>query len=67
MADTLESLEIKVEHSATGAAKEIGSVTSALTNLRKSLERVLPQLEILAIKLNSSLSKPKFLNISKLQ
>ena len=61
MADTLESLEIKVEHSATGAAKEIGSVTSALTNLRKSLERVLPQLEILA-KAFEAISNPITIN-----
>lgn len=61
MADTLESLEIKIEHSATGAAKEIGSVTSALTNLRKSLERVLPQLEVLA-KAFEAISNPITIN-----
>ena len=61
MADTLESLEIKVEHSATGAAKEIGSVTSALTNLRKSLGRVLPQLEVLA-KAFEAISNPITIN-----
>lgn len=61
MADTLESLEIKVEASATGAAKEIGNVTSALTNMRKSLERVLPQLETLA-KAFEAVSNPIVIN-----
>ena len=61
MADTLESLEIKVESSATGAAKEIGNVTSALTNMRKSLERVLPQLETLA-KAFEAVSNPIVIN-----
>lgn len=44
MADTLESLEIEISHSSTGVAKEIGSVTTAITNLRKSVERSLDKL-----------------------
>lgn len=42
MADTLESLEIEVKHSATGAASEIGSVTSAIRRLNKALASAVP-------------------------
>ena len=44
MADTLESLEIEVKHSATGAAGEIKQVASAVRSLGKALENVLPTL-----------------------
>lgn len=44
MADTLESLEIEVKHSATGAAGEIKQVASAVRSLGKALEKVLPTL-----------------------
>ena len=44
MADTLESLEIEVKHSATGAASEIKQVASAVRILGKALESVLPTL-----------------------
>lgn len=46
MADTLESLEIEVKHSASGAADEIKSVTSAVRSLGRALEKVLPNLHI---------------------
>ena len=46
MADTLESLEIEVKHSASGAADEIKSVTSAVRSLGRALEKVLPDLHI---------------------
>ena len=44
MADTLESLEIEVKHSASGAAGEISSVTNALHGLGNQLKKVLPDL-----------------------
>ena len=44
MADTLESLEIQIKHSATGAADEIKKVTSAINGLGKALSKVLPTL-----------------------
>ena len=46
MADTLESLEIEVKHSASGAADEIKSVTSAVRSLGRALEKMLPDLHI---------------------
>lgn len=46
MADTLESLEIEVKHSASGAADEIKSVISAVRSLGRALEKVLPDLHI---------------------
>ena len=46
MGDTLESLEIEVKHSASGAADEIKSVTSAVRSLGRALEKVLPDLNI---------------------
>ena len=61
MADTLESLEIKVEHSATGAASEIGKITASLEKLSKKLERVLPQIDALA-KALSAVSNPITIN-----
>lgn len=61
MADTLESLEIKVEHSATGAAGEIGKITASLEKLSKKLERVLPQIDALA-KALSAVSNPITIN-----
>lgn len=38
MADTLESLEIEVKHSASGAAKEVDALTEAVKGLSKALE-----------------------------
>lgn len=46
MADTLESLEIEVKTSATGAAGEIAKVTSAIKKLGKALENTLPGLKV---------------------
>ena len=37
MADTLESLEIEVKHSATGASKEIDALASAISTLKTAL------------------------------
>ena len=46
MAETLESLEIEVKHSATGAASEIGKVASAVNKLASALGRALPNLKV---------------------
>ena len=48
MADTLESLEIEVKHSASGAASELNSITTALSKLSAALTRTLPKLQKLA-------------------
>lgn len=45
MADTLETLEIKIEHSATGAASEIGRVADAIQGLYAAVEKSIPQLK----------------------
>ena len=45
MADTLESLEIEVKHSASGAASEIKRVSDAISGLSRSLSNVLPKLK----------------------
>lgn len=44
MADTLESLEIEVKHSASGAQDDINRVTTAVRNLGGALVDVLPML-----------------------
>ena len=44
MADTLESLEIQVRHSASGAATEINQVAQAVQSLGRALESALPNL-----------------------
>ena len=46
MADTLESLELEVKHSATGVADEIKQVTSAIRSMGKALDKVLPSLKV---------------------
>lgn len=46
MADTLESLEIEVKHSASGAADEINSVASAIRSVAKALDKALPNLKV---------------------
>ena len=54
MADTLESLEIEIKHSATGAATEIDSVANAIKNLRDSFNNsFVRRLENLASALKS--------------
>jgi len=45
MADTLESLEIEVKHSASGAAGSIGEVTAAIQKMGGALGNVLPALK----------------------
>lgn len=45
MADTLESLEIEVKHSASGADAEITKVTSAIRHMSGALAQALPQLK----------------------
>lgn len=52
MADTLESLEIEVKHSSSGAADEIYEVTESIRQLGKQIGSVLPQIK----ELSSSLS-----------
>lgn len=46
MADTLESLEIEVKHSASGAAGEITKVASAVRALNRALEKALPNFKL---------------------
>ena len=46
MADTLETLEIEVAHSATNAASEIKEVASAVHKLGNALEKVMPTLSV---------------------
>ena len=45
MADTLESLEIQVKHSASGAADEIKRVSTAISGLSRAISNVLPKLK----------------------
>jgi len=45
MADTLESLEIQVRHSASGAADEINRVVGAVRSLSRALTAALPKLQ----------------------
>ena len=46
MADTLESLEIEVKHSASGTAEELKSVASAIRSIGRALDNVLPSLKV---------------------
>lgn len=46
MADTLESLEIEVKHSASGTAEELKSVASAIRSIGRALDKVLPSLKV---------------------
>jgi len=48
MADTLEALEVKVAHSASGADAEINKVAASIRSLKDSLSGVVPQLQTLA-------------------
>lgn len=45
MADTIESLEIEIKHSASGADVEITKVTSAIKHMSSALAQALPQLK----------------------
>lgn len=49
MADTLESIELEIKHSASGADAEISKVTKSLSSLGKVISSVLPKLEKLAV------------------
>lgn len=53
MADTLESLEIQVKHSASGADAEISKITSSLRSLSQVLTTVLPKLQNLSVQMNA--------------
>ena len=53
MADTLESLEIQIKHSASGADAEIAKITNSLRSLSKTLTTVLPKLQNLSTQLNA--------------
>ena len=46
MADTLESLEIEVKHSASGAASEISKVATAINRVASALGKALPNLKV---------------------
>lgn len=59
MADTLESLEIQVKHSASGAADEINKVADAIKSLNRSLGNVIPKMAVFNQQLGD-----KSLNIS---
>ena len=45
MADTLESLEIEIKHSATGAAEEITRVANAIRSVSRAITKALPNLQ----------------------
>lgn len=53
MADTLESLELEVKHSASGAETEINNVAASIRSLKASLSGVSPQLKALASAVDS--------------
>ena len=53
MADTIESLEIEIKHSASGADAEISKITSSLRALSQVLTAVLPQLQNLATQMGA--------------
>ena len=46
MADTLESLELEVKHSATGAADEINKVAASIRSVASALNKALPNLKV---------------------
>lgn len=45
MADTLETLEIELKHSASGVADEIKNVTKAINGLGRALTKVMPSMK----------------------
>lgn len=55
MADTLESLEIEVKHSATGVADEIKQVTSAVRSLGRALGNVVPMMKAFRLALDGGI------------
>lgn len=46
MADTLESIEIQITHSASGAASSIKAVANAIQSVGTALEKTLPKLKV---------------------
>lgn len=60
MADTIETLEIQIKHSASGAADEIKKVASAVRSLAKALDKVIPALR----EFNDLLGKRRKANIN---
>lgn len=60
MADTIETLEIQIKHSASGAADEIKKVASAVRSLAKALDKVIPALR----EFNDILGKRRKANIN---
>ena len=64
MADTLESLEIQVRHSASGAADEINQVASAISNLSSALNRVPAKLRELSAALDMVKGKTSGITIN---
>lgn len=45
MADTLESLELEIKHSSSGAADDIKKVASSIRSVGRALEKVLPSMK----------------------
>lgn len=48
MADTLESLELEIKHSSSGAADDIKKVTSAVRGLGKAMQKAMPNMKSVA-------------------
>lgn len=57
MADTLESIELEIKHSAAGADSEISKITKSLSALGKAITTVLPKLGKLAVALDEVAGK----------
>lgn len=66
MADTLESLEIEVKHSASGASTEISNLAAAIKSLKDSLSGVPASLKSLSTSLNSVSKSLSDTNIGKI-
>lgn len=64
MAATLETLEIEIKHSASGAADEINNVATAIRALNDSLKGVVPKLAKLAGALNAIKGDKKDLTLN---
>jgi hypothetical protein len=57
VADTLESIELEIKHSAAGADSEISKVTKSLSALGRAITTVLPKLGKLAVALDEVAGK----------
>ena len=66
LADTLESLEIEVKHSASGASTEISNLAAAIKNLKDSLSGVPTSLKSLATSIGSVSKALSDANIGKI-